>query len=163
MLAAALLAGFFAAHAVWSVSDGETLIPIYAYDGSDGQRHMQRLQAESFDDAIQTGRTELKANTVGATNAVLIYDGYLTLGDERLDALFLEIHSYGDRLERYVLAIPYRPKTDTTSFTVFRPKLLEVPEGRENQLEPFLESFWAGVDSHKQGSEIWNASIDQSR
>ena len=72
-----LLAGFFAAHAVWSVEDGETLVPIYAYY-KDGQRHMEHVEAERFEDAVRIGQEALAANTANATSAVLIYDGYLT-------------------------------------------------------------------------------------
>ena len=46
VIAAARLAGFFAAHAIWSVSDGATLIPILAYTTESGERHMERLVGE---------------------------------------------------------------------------------------------------------------------
>ena len=62
MLAAALLAGFLAAHAVWSISDGETLIPIYGYIDASGARHLVRLAESQSGKAVETGRDLLDAN-----------------------------------------------------------------------------------------------------
>lgn len=157
-----LLAGFFAAHAVWSVEDGETLVPIYAYY-KDGQRHMERIEADRLEDAVRIGQEALAANKVNATSAVLIYDGYLTLSGSRSDALFVELRTYGASPGKAGLAIPYQPKTDATPFTVYRPKLIELPDDLHEQAGEFLEAFWKGVDSHGEGSKSWNAHIDQSR
>ena len=40
------LAGFFAAHGVWCVADGEALIPLYAYEDAQGGRKMIRYDAD---------------------------------------------------------------------------------------------------------------------
>jgi hypothetical protein len=157
-----LLAGFFAAHAVWSVEDGETLVPIYAYY-KDGQRHMERVEAERLEDAVRIGQEALAANTANATSAVLIYDGYLTFDGRRSDALFVELRAYGTSPVEARLAIPYQPHSDTARFTVYKPKLIALPEDLQEQMGEFLEAFWKGVDSHEQGSKSWNAHIDQSR
>jgi hypothetical protein len=157
-----LLAGFFAAHAVWSVETGETLIPIYAYF-IDGQRHMLRMEADQLEDAVRLGKEEMAANSVNATSAVLIYDGYLTLDGRKTDALIVEIRTYGTDSTEARLAVPYQPATQSGRFTVFRPKLLELPNSLLSQTDKFLEAFWKGVDSHEQGSKVWDAHIDQSR
>ena len=157
-----LLAGFFAAHAVWSVEDGETLVPIYSYS-KDGQRHMERIEADRLEDAVRIGEDALGANTANATSAVLIYDGYLTLDGRKSDALIVELRTYGARPVEARLAIPYQPLTDATPFKVFRPKLMALPDELQKQAGEFLEAFWKGVDSHEQGSRAWNAHIDQSR
>jgi hypothetical protein len=157
-----LLAGFFAAHAVWSVEDGETLVPIYAYY-KDGQRHMERVEADRLEDAVRIGQEALVANTVNATSAVLVYDGFLTLDGRRSDALFVELRAYGANTVEARLAIPYRPHSDATPFTVYRPKLIALPDDLRERAGEFLEVFWKGVDSHQQGSKSWNAHIDQSR
>lgn len=47
------MAGFFAAHGVWSVSDGATLIPLLGYEQVDGERGMDRLV---FDDIADGAR-----------------------------------------------------------------------------------------------------------
>lgn len=57
MEAATELAGFFTAHAVWSVSDGETLIPLVAYETADGKQQMNRLVT----DRVEEGGTAAKS------------------------------------------------------------------------------------------------------
>jgi hypothetical protein len=39
----ARLVGFFAAHGIWSIGDGETLVPILGYEQPGGIRGMDRL------------------------------------------------------------------------------------------------------------------------
>jgi hypothetical protein len=56
MEAATELAGFFAAHAVWSVSGGEILIPLIAYETADGKRQMNRLVAERVEEGAARGK-----------------------------------------------------------------------------------------------------------
>jgi hypothetical protein len=50
------LAGFFAAHAVWSVADGETLIPLLAFQRTDGKQEFRRIEAEQLEDAVAQGK-----------------------------------------------------------------------------------------------------------
>ena len=59
MESAAKLAGFFAAHAVWCVSDGATLIPLMGVETSDGQRQMRRFMAERIEQGVQEGQDSL--------------------------------------------------------------------------------------------------------
>ena len=62
------LAGFFAAHAVWCVSDGETLIPIFGYPDKNGQRVLNRLVHDRLEDAVAAGSGNLsKARNVRLT------------------------------------------------------------------------------------------------
>lgn len=162
MIEAWLLAGFFAAHAVWSVEDGETLIPIFAYY-KDGQRYMERVEADLLEDSVRIGQEALAANAANATSAVLIYDGFLTFDGRRSDALFIELRTYGATPVEARLAIPYQPHSDAAPFTVYRPKLIALPDNLDSQVAELLEAFWKGVDSHEQGSKAWDAHIDQSR
>ena len=43
MITASELAGMFAAHAIWCVSDGDTLIPMLVYTDENDERQMERL------------------------------------------------------------------------------------------------------------------------
>lgn len=100
MLATAFLVGFFAAHAVWSIADGETLVPIYAYVDSAGKRHMDRLMAESLDVSVKEGRKRLAENPDHAQCAVLIFDGYVPVENVKTDALILKARdARGEGLE----------------------------------------------------------------
>jgi hypothetical protein len=108
VIGAAELAGFFAAPAVWCVSDGETLIPMLAAELPSGERRMQRLADELLESAVETGKQWLADNREGADRAVLVYDGYLTLPTGKTDALFLEIRAYGKPPASLTMAVPYR-------------------------------------------------------
>jgi hypothetical protein len=48
MITAFELAGLIAAHAIWCVSGGETLIPMLAFTDENEGRHMERLDLEQF-------------------------------------------------------------------------------------------------------------------
>lgn len=43
MIVAFNLAGFFAAHAIWSIADQESLVPMFAHINEDGEKQLQRL------------------------------------------------------------------------------------------------------------------------
>ena len=158
---AAELAGFFVAHAVWCVSDGETLIPLMGYLGAKGQRSMERIEAEDLEEAVARGREELEANAGHAAAAVFIYDGYVTLGGWRTDALIVQVRAYatGGRIQ---FAIPYRHAKHEEGFAVYRPKILDFAAD-EASVEAVAQAFFAGVGEHKQGSAIWEQHLDESR
>ena len=91
MITASELAGFFAAHAIWCLSNGETLIPMLAWATLDGQRTMERLASGEPEAAVATGRKRLAANAMDADDAALLYDGRITLGGGKLDAVIIEV------------------------------------------------------------------------
>jgi hypothetical protein len=163
MQAAAELAGFFAAHAVWCVADGETLIPILAFIASDGTRHMQRLEDPRLEDAVDRGKKWLAENPATVAAAALVYDGYVTLATGRTDALIADVRSYSEAATSSLrVVVPYRHANSGEGFAVYRPKFLnyEGPAFAEQQLD---EAFWSGVDNHEKGAAVWNAHLDQSR
>lgn len=156
------MAGFVSAHAIYSIVDGETLIPIYAFRGEDEKNNLVRLTQENLEDAVSFGRSSLKENENEAIVAVLAYDGYIPLEDGKYDAIFVEFLNYINQ-NKYIVAVPYRHKSESQAFTVFKPKLIEMPEKSDNSLEEVFESFWNGVQNHPEGSKIWNENIDQSK
>ena len=156
------LAGFFAAHAVWCVSDAETLVPIFAYESSDGSRQMERLEADQLQDAVRHGKDRLTSNLESASRAVLVYDGFVTLADGKTDALIIDAMDYGPPGAGFTVAVPYRHAADAAGFAVFRPKFLGF-EGMEPSWGAIGEAFFRGVERHEKGAAVWNASLDQSR
>jgi hypothetical protein len=158
------LAGFFAAHAIWCVSDGGPLVPLGALQLSDGRRNVCRfMDEEELARAVARGKEWLDGRLEDALYATLIYDGYLTLGDWRTDALFIEVRSFGGTLESLSMAVPYRDREDKAGFAVYRPKFIDVSKAGPEDYEGWAEAFFGGVDGHEQGSKVWNAHIDQSR
>ncbi len=162
MITASELAGFFAAHAVWCVSDGDTLIPMLAYTNEGNERHMDRFAHDDLGVAVECAKQKLATNEMDANDAVLIYDGRITLTDDKLDALILELRSYVSPGSAAVLAVPYTPK-GSGQFRVHKPKLLAWDNCDEFDMNQAFESFFHGVSQHEKGSKIWEQCLDESR
>lgn len=162
MITASELAGMFAAHAVWCVSDGDTLIPMLVFTDENGGRQMERLANDDLGAAVEYGRNKLASNNMDASDAALIYDGRITLGEEKLDALIIEMRAYFSPTSVAAIAIPYTPK-DNGRFRVHKPKVLAWDNCEDFDLDHAFEAFFAGVARHEKGSEIWNQSLDESK
>jgi hypothetical protein len=155
------LAGFFAAHSVWCVSEGETLIPLVGYNNMEGKKELHRMAAPELSEAVREGKEFVQNTTEKGTEAVPCYDGYLTLDNAKLDAIFVEIHSFRGSGFKATMAVAYSPAKDGKGFKVHRPKFIELPKGMS--AAEAGEAFFQGVDSHKQGSSIWTQHLDESR
>ena len=162
MQATAELAGFFAAHAVWSVSDGETLIPLVGYETADGQRQMTRLAAERLEDGAARGKAWLAKPPVSAVRAVLVYDGYITVKTEKMDALLVTMRDYTRGDAEVTIAVPYRPAKVGKGLAVHRPTFLGF-KGAEPDWESLGSALWAGVAQHEKGSAVWIRYLDESK
>ncbi len=161
MILASELAGYFAAHAVWSVSDGATLIPMLAYTTGDGERKMERMVGE-LGAMVELGRKKLEDNPMDANDAVLLYDGYLTLDGHKTDTIFVEARAYFMPGAKMTLGIPYTPPA-SGKFRVHKPKLLEWVDCDDIDQQQALQVFFEGVDAHEQGAAVWTAALDQSK
>lgn len=162
MISAAELAGVFAAHAVWCVSDGDTLIPMLAYTTEHNERNMERLVMNDPGAAVEYGRQKLASNEMDANDAVLIYDGRITWNEEKLDTLILEMRAYFSPDSSAMIAIPYTPKSKGR-FRVHKPKVLAWDNCDDFDLDHAFESFWTGVAGHEKGAAIWKSSLDESK
>lgn len=155
------LAGFFAAHGVWCVSEGEALIPMLAQIDQGGSRSMSRFVAERLEDGVAEGKEKLIANASGCVCAVLVYDGYITLPSGKIDALLMELRSYLGQIS-LKMAVPYRGRHTPQGFAVYRPKFLAYDGNDSPDYSKFGDVFFKGVDSHSQGAAVWNKAMDQS-
>jgi hypothetical protein len=162
MITASKLAGFFAAHAIWCVSDGETLIPMLAYTTEKGERNMERFAADDLGTSVAQGRQKLEANPMNATDAALLSDGRITLPDGKVDAIIVEIRAYFSPKSEAVIVVPYTPKS-SGRFRVHKPKLAAWKNCDDFDRDAMFQNFFAGVDEHEKGARIWNASLDQSK
>ncbi|MBI1373698.1 MAG: hypothetical protein GC159_13290 [Phycisphaera sp.] len=158
----ARLAGLFAAHGIWCVSDGNTLIPMVAFERADGTRELRRFAGDDLGQSVEQARQWAAENPENAPRIVTVFDGRITLEDGKIDALLIDARCTQPTLSRFMMAVPYRPKDDSNSFAVFRPKFLEF-EGGNPDANELGQAFFEGVDSHEKGAEVWNAHIDQSR
>lgn len=158
----AALAGFFAAHGIWGVSEGETLIPMLGYEHADGERTMERFVVDDVADAARAAQEALEVNEHGSVRAVLVADAYLQLGDGPTDALIVDAVRYGLTPATMKLAVPYRPRTTSSNFVVFRPVFLEASGFGDLDHEALADAFFAGADSHEQAAAVWSAHLDLS-
>ncbi|OLT38027.1 hypothetical protein BJF79_28130 [Actinomadura sp. CNU-125] len=157
------MAGFFAAHGVWSVSDGEMLIPMLAYEHPNGDRGMDRLVHDDVADGAAAGQEALRTGRDDWVRAVLVIDAYLNLDTARVDALIVEAVEYVPSRRSLKMAVPYRPQAAPEGFAVYRPKFLEVTGVDDPDLAPLADAFFSGVDSHEKAAAVWDAHlVDQS-
>ncbi|MFV2210418.1 hypothetical protein ACFHW2_09385 [Actinomadura sp. LOL_016] len=159
----AAMAGFFAAHGVWSVSDGATLIPMLAHERPNGERGMDRLVHDDVADAARAGEEALRAGHGDWVRAALVVDAYLHLDTSRVDALIVDAVEYGPSRRSLKMAVPYRPQGAPEGFAVYRPKFIEVTGMDDPDIAALAESFFSGVDSHEQAAAVWDAHlVDES-
>lgn len=157
------MAGFFAAHGILSVSDGEPLMPTLGYEHANGDRVMNRIIDTDIADAAQAGQEALRAGEPGWVRAVLVIDAYLHLDQGRTDALIVDAVEYGPDRHSMKVAVPYRPSQSPQGFGVFRPRFIEVLGVAEPDYVLLGDTFFAGVDSHEQGAAVWTAHlVDES-
>jgi hypothetical protein len=162
MVLTAKLAGFFVAHAVWCISDGETLVPLVGFEGSDGSQQMCRFVAEDLQDGVRQGKEWLARNPESARRAVLVYDGFITLPSGKTDALIIEAVEFEAAWTELMMAVPYRQANSPNGFAVHRLKFLSV-KGSEQEFGLLGEAFFRGVAEHEKGAAVWNENLDQSR
>jgi hypothetical protein len=158
----ARLAGFFAAHGIWSVSDGGTLIPLLGYEHLNGERGMDRFVMADVGDGANAGLEALRGNAHSAARAVLVVDAYIHLASGRTDSIVVEAVEYAGSAPSMKVAIPYRPQPGPLGFAVHRPKFLEVTGVDSPDWQALAEAFYEGVDSHEAAAEVWNAHYDDA-
>lgn len=163
MIAASKLAGFFASHAIWCVSEGETLIPMLAYTSADDEPKMERLVINNdLEASVAHGRRKLESNEMDANDAVLLFDGRLPIGEEKVDAVILEIRAYVSPDSKAIMAVPYTPKA-RGGFRVHKPKLVAWIKCEDFDMDGAIQSFFEGVEGHTKGAKIWQESLDESK
>lgn len=158
----AQLIGFIAAHAIWSVSDAGPLVPMIGFQRPDGSRSLVRFADPDMARGVEQARAWLASNPEHATMAVAALDGYYPMAAGKADAVILEGRRYAPTVERLEMAAPYRPKSATAPFAVYRPKFLRV-SGDSPDYAKLGTHFFAGVDSHPEGAKVWNAHADQGK
>jgi hypothetical protein len=157
-------AGFLSAHAVWCVSDGGPLVPFVGMELPDGKQHILRfLDEEDLERAVNRARGAFESNAEGALLATLIYDAYVTLPEGRTDALIAESRIYCEPPVVMQVVVPYRNSEDPRGFAVYRPKFVKVSFPEPPDYDALGDAFFAGVDTHEKGAEVWNRHLDQTR
>lgn len=158
MIVASKVAGFFAAHAIWSLSSSDTFGPMLAYVLEDGERKMDRLTGHDVGAAIDAARQRLVSNEMDANDAVLLYDAFIPYKGERKPAVIMEMRTYFAPDAEAKIAVPYTPR-ETGEFAVHNPAILEWKGCEDFDKKANINSFFEGVQEHKQGATVWRASF----
>src|SRR5262249_2019147 len=124
MQPAAELAGFFAAHAFWTLSEASTFDPILAFRKGESGRQMMRLVGYETPQAVEFGRNWIATNPESADCAVLVFDGRIKLDDGKCDAVIVEAHQFSPEANSFTLAVPYRQYASEEGFAIHRPKFM---------------------------------------
>jgi hypothetical protein len=93
-------------HGVGSVAEGGPLVPFALTETEDG-RELARFVAETLEEGQEQSRRHVRAAS-DARRAAIAYDGYLTVEEERSDAIFIEAQDRGQG-NAVVFAQRYRP------------------------------------------------------
>jgi len=170
MMTAAKIAGYFAAHAIWGVSENPMLTPMLAYITEDGERKMERFVGEDAAATVAQVQQKLERNDMDADDACLLYDGRIPLGQEKSDAIIIEMRAYFSPHSEAIIAVPYTPATPgklpfrkPQPFRVHKPKLIAWENCEDFDINAVFQAFFEGVDGHKQGSKVWNDCLDESK
>jgi hypothetical protein len=152
--AAAELAGYFLAHAVWNVSDGGTLTPILAWERH-GERTMTRLAADDDGTALRAAEAWLDKNPEGAERAVVIYDR----PDGAVRALVAVTVEFGPPRRSAQIVVRYRPADAEDGFAVGKPRVA-ARKALDAPIAKVFARFATGVDAHEKGARAWSAHLD---
>lgn len=161
MIETARLAGFFAAHGVWCVSEGETLVPLLGYEHADGEYGMNRMMFDDYAEGARAGQDALEDGDPSWVGAVLVADGYIHLDQGKTDALIVEAVQYGPYRQTMQLAVPYRPAQDERGFAVHKPKFMNA-DCDDPAFDAVAEAFFVGAASHTEAHAVWDAHLDES-
>lgn len=78
-------------HAVFSIEDnGETLIPFSLTEDAAGQRTLTRYVADRIEIGVEEGKKKIEAAKESMERYAFAYDGFLTVGANRWEGLFVE-------------------------------------------------------------------------
>ena len=158
---AAMLAGYFVAHGVWSVSDGASVIPMVAHEGPDG-RGFQKFVGDEGGGAARRAQEWLEDNPQGVARAVMVVDGFAELDGVRRDALIAHVIEYGPPRRSLHIVVPYRPPAADGGFAVHSPRFGAAENIEVADLDAVGDFFFSGVIAHTAASPIWTSHLDES-
>jgi hypothetical protein len=154
------LAGYFAAHAIWCVAEGDVLVPLVASERGEERKMLRFAGGDAQVDVAQAKRW-LQSNPERAERAVSIFDGFVTLASGRTDALIVDAVAFDLGGAAVQIIVPYRPPAEGRPFAVHRPKFA-IHRTFDGDARAFATGFQAGIDAHQQGKPVWDAARDES-
>ncbi len=153
--------GMTAAHSIWSLSDSGSVFPIIQHDTSTGKIQLLRIVCNDSDEAKKYIDDKIKSLNGIANNLAFAVDAYYRIDGVRYDALVVGAISLEMVDSIFQMAIPFRWNS-VNDFKIYKPKIVEWKNCESIDRNQAIQGFWNGVDSHENGSTIWNKCLDQS-
>lgn len=110
------LAFYALEHGVDCVRDGEPLIPFVVAEDENGGSKLHRFAAPKTDEGVEEARNYLKTHTSEFVRYALAYDGYLTVDNEKSDAIIIEACEK-NMPRAFTLTQRYKPQTESQQFS----------------------------------------------
>lgn len=148
------MAGNYTSHAIWSVSSGETLIPIVGLLNAGGEQTMKRLAMGSVE-AISVGERTINDLADDHKGGAFIKDGLVTLDTGKTDALIIDVKFSDDTSKKVQFLVPYRNANHENGFAVHRLKITELEGFSPEDQKWVSDAFFDGLESHPEGGKIW--------
>lgn len=149
--------GYMAAHFIWQTEDGGNIVPLLAFR-KDKQDKIERFTAKDYATAMSNAEQRFTEVVQDAEYAVLIYDGFMKVGVEKMQAAIIRGISTTDN--EIQLAIPYLSKLDPGGPKVYKPKLSGV---KNVDIQNDFGQFFEGAQSHEKAWAYWSQNMDESR
>jgi hypothetical protein len=154
---ALLLAGFVLAHAAWSISDApELLVPMAAVE-QNGQRKMMRFVADTQQEAIAHGKSEMTALGNDVDDWAFAREGVLDEKGERADVISVDIGVRGSA-QRITLIQRFEPYAKRHRFRLLGDPQVSIDGQIQDpaKVKDLLTTVRRGVGQHPKVALLWD-------
>ncbi|ADV28644.1 hypothetical protein Psesu_2818 [Pseudoxanthomonas suwonensis 11-1] len=152
---AAELGGFYAAHGLWFIAEGEPLVPLLGQDTPVQGQDILRFRGDDPEQAVARACAHLDANPHGVERAILVHDGQFESDGGTAEALIAMVRCYREPRSTLVIALPYRRAQPGQDFGLLRPRVL----GWEGEPRPnwhaLMGAFFRGFQMHTAAAQVW--------
>ena len=102
-------------HGIDSIRDIEGPLIPYSITENDGKRNLDRFLSDRVEDGVAAAKTSIKNLDPIPEFAAITYDGYVTVENEKYDAVIVEGYDRKD-LDGHIFAQRYIPVRNGTAF-----------------------------------------------
>lgn len=155
------MAGYYAATAIETLSQSERFMPCLVHLTNDGQYVETPLLLPPVQAAAKAGEafSQISNDNQGV---IFISDVIVSLKTGKVDAIVAEV-KFAEAPEKSMsLIVPYRPANHAKGFAVHRFSINQMKGFNRSQLEWATNAVSDGLEAHKAGFKIWQASYEHS-
>jgi hypothetical protein len=136
---------------------GQLLVPVAVIE-SGGERHLQRFEAESQEQAIAAGKAAMREAASLAESWAFARDGLLNEGDRKVDTLSIDFWAKGMQGPATLIQ-KYQPFSGPNGFRLLAEPILVVggvAQGGQTA-KSVLDLVQKGVRSHSKAAPLWDS------